>query len=163
MDSMIIMILFTILFPVWKDWLLPKNCLSRQSKQMSYLKKKFSSIEELINSLMAQLLLARVDPAFTIVSSSFLILSCHCSATHPYQNQWHLWTWKEDLLASSLVWVILRSVQLLVKAMAFFSAGRLIDVISNYSWVTQRTFTLVALSWILLTSLWKKYHEKKCQ
>lgn len=146
-----------------KRLIIAKNCLSRQSKQISYLEKKFSSIEELINSLMAQLLLATVDPAFTIVASSFLILSCHCSATHPYQNQWHLWTWKEYLLASNLVWVILRSVQPLVKTMAFFSAGRLIDVISNNSWVTQRTFTLVALSWILLTSLWKKYHEKKCQ
>ena len=136
--------------PIWLDWLLPR--ISRSGSLSK------SLIEELVNSLIP---LAIVDTAFTIVANSFLILSCHCSVTHPSQNQLHLWTWKEYLLASNFVWVILRTVQLLVKAVAFFSAGKLIDVISNNSWVTQRAFTLVALSWILLTSVWKVPWKEK--
>lgn len=54
--------------------------------------------------------------------------------------------WKEYLLPSNFMWVILRSVQLFVKAVAFFSTGRLIDIISNKSLVTQGAFTLLALS-----------------
>lgn len=136
--------------PIWPDWLLPR--ISRSGSLSK------SLIEELVNSLIP---LAIVDTAFTILANSFLILSYHCSVTHPSQNQLQLWTWKEYLLASNFVWVILRTVQLLVKAVAFFSAGKLIDVTSNNSWVTQRAFTLVALSWILLTSVWKVPWKEK--
>lgn len=51
---------------------------------------------------------------------------------------------KSVLLVSKFVWVILRSLQLPVKAVAFFSAGRLIEVIRNKSWITQGGFMLAA-------------------
>lgn len=77
---------------------------------------------------MAQFL-ARVDPAFTIVANSLLIFSCHCSAILTKINDIYG-------LGKNIYWLAIwcgnsQKCTAAVKAVTFFSAGRLIDAISN--------------------------------